>query len=117
MEFTTKDSGVRQDYDSGMRRDIQEGKPRFDLMFPENMPYEEQPLTRLAALLSRGVEKYGERNWELANSTEELERFKASASRHLIQWICDEQDEDHGAAVMFNIMAAMYVEWKMRTDG
>lgn len=26
MKYTTKDSGKRQDYESGMRRDIQEGK-------------------------------------------------------------------------------------------
>lgn len=31
--YTTKDSGKRQKFDSGMQRDIQEGKPRYDLMY------------------------------------------------------------------------------------
>lgn len=104
-EFETKDSGVREEYDSGMRRDTQEGKARFDLLFPEGVPYEEQFLTRVAELLDRGVEKYGERNWEKANSDVELRRFKASAARHMAQWQAGETDEDHAAAVVFNLLA------------
>jgi hypothetical protein len=30
----------------------------------------------------------------------------------MVQWLCDEQDEDHAAAVMFNIMEAEYVRTK-----
>src|SRR3954467_14165352 len=70
-EWVTKDSGQRVDYPSGMRRDIQDGKPRFALIFPEGVPYEEQLLTRFAGLLARGAEKYGDNNWQLANSKEE----------------------------------------------
>jgi hypothetical protein len=33
MEFETKDSGKRQEFTSGMVRDTQEGKLRFDLAF------------------------------------------------------------------------------------
>lgn len=111
--FRTKDSGERQEYVSGMRRDVQSGKPRFDLLLVDGLPYGEQFLTRFAGLLERGAEKYGESNWTLADSAEELARFKASAFRHFIQWISGELDEDHGAAVAFNIMAADYVKWKM----
>jgi hypothetical protein len=32
MTYTTKDSGKREEYKSGMRRDTQEGKPRYDLI-------------------------------------------------------------------------------------
>src|SRR5258706_10482516 len=32
MTFVTKDSGSRQDFETGARRDIQEGKPRYDLI-------------------------------------------------------------------------------------
>lgn len=113
MKFVTKDSGQRQDYASGMRRDIQEGKPDFSLILTD-LPYEEQMLTRWAALLERGASKYGRRNWELANSEEELERFKSSAARHFVQWITGEEDEDHAAAVFFNINAAEYVKIKLR---
>lgn len=109
----TKDSGQRQEYASGMRRDTQDGKPRFDLLFVEGMPYTKQPLYRWAALLERGAVKYGERNWQLANSQEELNRFKASAARHFAQWITGEVDEDHAAAVFYNVAAAMYVEWRL----
>lgn len=116
MEFETKDSGERVEYVSGMRRDIQDGKPRFDLLLVDNQPYDRQFLTRFAALLGRGAEKYGERNWQLANSAEELARFKASALRHVMQWATGETDEDHAAAVAFNLMAFEYVSWKLREE-
>ena len=111
--YITKDSGVRQDYASGMRRDIQTGKPNFYLITPLNLPYEDQMLTRWASLLTRGADKYGLRNWELAQSEEELQRFKSSAFRHMMQWLLGEDDEDHAAAVYFNIQCAEYVKWRM----
>lgn len=113
VDFETKDSGEREEYVSGMRRDIQSGKPRFDLLLVDDQPYDRQFLTRFARLLERGAEKYGERNWQLANSNEELVRFKASAHRHFMQWSCGESDEDHMAAVAFNLMAYEYVKWKL----
>jgi len=103
--FETKDSGKREDYASGMRRDTQEGKACFHLIIPKGVPYRAQMLTRFADLMERGQVKYGPRNWEKADSDEEKERFQASAFRHLMQWICGEDDEDHAAAVMFNLMA------------
>lgn len=115
-KFTTKDSGKREEYDSGMRRDIQDGKPRFDLLLVAGLPYEEQFLTRIAGLLERGATKYGERNWQLANSEQELARFRASGMRHFIQWACGETDEDHAAAVVFNLMAAEYTKWKLENE-
>lgn len=115
-DFVTKDSGVRQSYDSGMVRDLQEGKPRFDLLVVEGMPYSDQPLTRWAALLARGAEKYGAKNWQYANSQEELARFKSSAARHFFQWLSGETDEDHMTATWFNMTAADYVEWKLNDE-
>ena len=103
--FVTKDSGQRATFDSGMQRDTQEGKPRFDLLFPEGVAYEDQFITRIASLMGRGAEKYDDRNWEKANSREELERMKSSAIRHFIQWVCGERDEDHAAATVFNLLA------------
>lgn len=105
MVFKTKDSGKREEYTTGMRRDTQDGKPDFYLCMPKDVPYEEQVLTRFASLMTRGKEKYGLRNWELSKTTEELERFKSSAFRHFIQWINGETDEDHASAVFFNITA------------
>lgn len=111
--FVTKDSGERAQFDSGMVRDTDKGKPRFDLLVPLGVPYEAQLLTRFAALMARGAEKYDARNWEQANSHEELERMKSSAFRHFMQWFMGEQDEDHAAATLFNIMAYEATLWRM----
>jgi|SRR6185503_5522282 len=112
-QWETKDSGKREEYDSGMRRDTQEGKPRFDLLVPIAVSYDDQMLTRWAALMSRGAEKYGDRNWEIGRGSEELKRAKASAFRHFMQWFTSEDDEDHAAAVFFNITAAEYFKSQM----
>jgi len=109
MSFETKDSGAREEFPSGMRRDVQAGKADFSLLLQEGVPYADQMLTRYAELMARGAEKYGRRNWQLAASAEELDRFKASAFRHFVQWVTGETDEDHAAAVFFNITAAEYV--------
>jgi len=111
QNFITKDSGVRQEFDSGMKRDTQEGKPRYDLIMPVGMRY--PLLTRFAELLERGMAKYGYRNWEKADSEEEYIRFKSSAFRHFMQWFQDEGDEDHAAAVWFNIQAAEFLKEKL----
>ena len=115
-KYETKDSGRRKDFDSGMRRDIQEGKPRFDLIMPPTLPYDEQLLTRVAMIFGRGAEKYGENNWQLANSVEELTRFKASAFRHFMQVMSGEEDEDHIAATVFNLNAIVYLMNKLGVD-
>lgn len=110
--FVTKDSGERAEFSSGMVRDTEKGKPRFALLIPKDVPYEAQFLTRFAALLARGAEKYDPRNWEKAEGEAELERYHSSAFRHLIQWITGETDEDHAAAVAFNLLAAETVKAK-----
>lgn len=108
-EFKVLDSGVREEYASGMRRDTQEGKPDYTLI---DIPF----LTRLATHLVKGAKKYGEDNWRLANSREEWKRFKKSAFRHLIQWLSGLKDEDHAMATVFNIMCAEYVEEKLQPE-
>lgn len=104
--FAVKDSGAREEYAGGMRRDTQEGKARFDLMFPLDVPYSEQMLTRFAEHLERGTKKYGVRNWETGGYDPEiLDRAKSSALRHMVQWLTGIDDgEDHASAVYFNIM-------------
>jgi len=111
-EFTTKDSGKRAEFDSGMVRDTNEGKPRFELLLPLGIPYKEQYLTRCAELMMRGAEKYAERNWEQATGQEEMKRFSESAFRHFMQWINGETDEDHASAVFFNVMAYEMTKYK-----
>ena len=107
--YETLDSGKRQEYDSGMRRDLQDGKPRYDLI-----PL--MPLHRLADLYMRGAIKYGDSNWQLADSPEELARFKQSAMRHMFQWAEGDTTEDHAIAVVWNMFAYLTIEEKLKCD-
>lgn len=112
VPFITKDSGKRQEFASGMVRDTAEGKIEWHKIM-------DGPMTeRWAALLTRGAIKYpdpepGVGNWTLASGKAELARFRASAYRHFMQWYRGEIDEDHAAAVFFNINGAEYVKEKL----
>ena len=97
-----------------MKRDIQDGKPNVYCWIPKDIPYEEQWLTRLGNAATRGAEKYGLRNMDCANSEEELERFKTSALRHMLQWLMGEEDEDHQIATIFNMIQAENVKWRIK---
>lgn len=110
-QFETKDSGQRQQFSSGMVRDVSEGKTRFDLLIP--LLAERPMLIRWAELLTRGAVKYEARNWELAKTLQEGERFRESAFRHFMQWYLGEDDEDHAAAVFFNVQGAEYVRERL----
>lgn len=112
-DYTTKDSGSREQYSTGMQRDTEDGKARFDLLFPLGVPYSEQFLTRIAELMTRGAVKYVPRNWERANTDEEMERFRSSAARHFMQWMTGDTDEDHASAVFFNLLAFETTKYKM----
>lgn len=96
-----------------MQRDTTEGKIRYDLVIPKTG--QGNMFKRWAELMTRGAIKYAERNWEQARTQEELDRYKQSAFRHFMQWYEGNTDEDHGAAVFFNIQGAEYV--KERLDG
>lgn len=108
MVFETKDSGKREEFSTGMVRDTQEDKPRYDLI-------DGAFLRRWAELMARGAKKYGENNWRKASTEIELARFKASATRHLFQWLDGDVSEDHAAAVAFNLAGAEMV--KKRLEG
>ena len=75
-KFIIKDSGQREDFSTGARRDTQTGKPRFDLI-PSG------PMYRLAMVYSRGADKYAARNWEKGQP---VMRYFSSAMRHLMAW-------------------------------
>ena|ERR1700722_886712 len=64
-------------------------------------------------LMGRDAVKYGVNNWHLANSQKELDRFKSNAKSHLIQYLAGETDEDHAAAVVFNLAAAEFLKEKL----
>ncbi len=104
--FEVKDSGERKVFSTGMQRDSGLKILRPDLIW---MP----GLIRLAELYGKGAVKYAERNWEKAETQEELDRFRASAFRHFIQWFMGDRSEDHMAAVIFNLFGAEMVRMKL----
>lgn len=106
-DFTVKDSGARKQFASGMVRDTNEGKTLWHLVHAGPM------LKRWAEHLTKGAVKYSPNNWMKAAGEEERDRFKESAYRHFMQWYEGDRDEDHGAAVFFNINGAEYVEEKL----
>ena len=101
-DFDIKDSGERMEFSTGMKRDSGQKILRPDLIWLPG-------LIRLAEHYGRGALKYEERNWEKAGTPEELERFRASAFRHFVQWQRGDRDEDHMSAVIFNMFGAEFV--------
>lgn len=108
--FETKDSGKREQFGSGMVRDTTAGKIDYSLIFDGPM------VDRYAALMTRGAAKYAARNWMQAAGPEELERFRQSACRHFRQWLRGDTDEDHMAAVVFNLNGYEYVRARMEAE-
>lgn len=114
-----KDSGEREEFDSGMVRDTIEGKLRPDLIRSGPM------LLRWIKLMTAGAVKYAADNWMKASGQAESDRFLQSADRHFLIWYTwhneglniEDPDnptfeplaEDHGAAVFFNINGVEYV--------
>lgn len=114
-DFDLKDSGERQSFSSGMIRDTTEGKTNFLNVFFGPM------LSRWAEHLTKGRKKYpdvapGTPNWTLAAGEEEYLRAKESAARHFFQWLQGDRDEDHAAAVYFNLNLAEYVLEQVEID-
>lgn len=109
-DFKVKDSGRRDSYVSGMIRDTTAGKTDFSLIFDGPM-YE-----RWAIHLTKGAVKYEKRNWMRASGQPELDRFIESAARHFFQWMRGDPDEDHAAAVFFNVNSAEYVREKFASS-
>lgn len=112
-KYITKWEKEHGEFATGMLREISVGKPRFDLLLIEWLPYEEQPLTLLADLLARWAEKYETRNREKASTKEEYDRFRESFLRHAVQAACWENDEDHKSAAIFNLMGMTLVEYRL----
>ena len=114
-EFQVKDSGERMQFSSGMVRDTAAGKIDYWRGFIGPM------FKRLCIHITKGAVKYpdvtpGVPNWTLASGEAELQRYRESAARHFVQWLDGDTDEDHAAAVEFNINGAEYVKERMASD-
>lgn len=139
-KFITKDNGDRATFEGGMVRDTENGKTRWDLIpdyvffncYPSKaadayLAQDYKALIkviiddecsgdeivywkRVAELMTRGAEKYGEENWKLGKGADTSARYKKSLNRHLKQWLMGDREEDHAAAVAFNINGIIYTQ-------
>lgn len=110
-DFSIKDSGEKLKFASGMVRDSAVGK--MDPTLALDGPMFERWYTHLS---KAAMGKYEKRNWMKASGEAELERFMISALRHFLQWQRGDVDEDHAAAVFFNINGAEYVKSKLNAN-
>lgn len=95
-----KDSGERKEFSSGAVRDMQGGKG--DMV---SIPWE--AVLRLSKHYEEGAKKYERWNYRKGIP---VSSFIDSACRHLAKYQCGMDDEDHLAAVAFNILGAMLME-------
>lgn len=98
--FEIKDSGVHHNFETGSRRDSQEGKGAPDLI----SPFMED---RLSKHYEAGAIKYAPRNWELGQPSSQYFR---SARRHLKEYLMGKREEDHLAAAIWNISGIIHNE-------
>lgn len=91
-----KDSGSRTEFETGARRDCQEGKGRMDLL-----PF--RAIMAVSKIYETGCIKYGDRNWEKGIP---LSRFMDSGMRHLSKWMIGMDDEPHLDMAIWNLLGA-----------
>jgi hypothetical protein len=115
-----QDSGARQEFETGSKRDTRDGKGRYDLIpgfalrhvasddFTGLPP---SAIFRLARHYENGAKKYGCRNWERGQP---LTRYLDSGIRHMFKVSENLMDEDHAAAAVWNMIA--FVETRHRID-
>lgn len=90
----------RVEYPTGAVRKDAAGQGRYDLL-----PME--ALRRLALQYERGAAEYGDENWRKGYPTRTC---VASAMRHLCKYMQGHRDEDHLAAVMWNVAAVIEIQ-------
>ncbi len=98
------DSGERQQFLTGAMRDTAADKPRMVLISPFAM-------RRLAHWLTIGAKKYEDRNWEKGIP---ITRCLDSLLRHVEAYLAGEDNEDHLAAAMCNVMFILHYEEMIR---
>lgn len=100
--MTTKSNN--REFSTGAQRDQATGKMRMSLV-------PQQELKRVMKRYLDGAEKYGENNWMKGMP---LSVFYDCAHRHLDAWWRGDDQEDHAAAVVWNMLCAMWTESNSR---
>lgn len=111
-DLTAFNGALRTAFEGGGVRDGAEKVERFELAWTADQPYEDQMLTRYARWMARGADKYADRNWESFASDDALEHAKGSLLRHVFKLLAGQVDEDHAAAVWFNVAAIELIRGK-----
>ena len=99
-----KDSGKRQNFNTGAVRDTNENKGDFS-----QLPY--YTLLQLAKHYEAGGKKYQKNNWRKGIP---ISRYFDSAQRHLAKYAMGFEDEFHIRAALWNIASLM--ETKKRIE-
>lgn len=103
---TLADSGARETKPSGFTREPEGEKPNYVPIFTARgldiVPHE--LIERVAEHYYQGGCKYAPNNWRRGTDAESLERNRRSAARHFVAWLNGETDEDHLAAVAWNMI-------------
>jgi hypothetical protein len=102
------DSGQRESFSTGMIREPNLMRGRFDLISPIAMK-------ALAIHYERGAVKYSERNWEKGGF---FSRHLNSAIRHCFDYLEGCRKEDHLSAAVWNLFCIIHhtvmIERKLR---
>ena len=80
----------------GFTRSDDEGKVNYALI-PISM------LHRVGRLYTDGAAVHGKNNWKEGKGPEVMESARESAFRHFIAWMEGKEDEDHYAALIWNL--------------
>ena len=121
IKFITKDSGQRQEFDTGAKRDVDIDKPKYEeipLNFLKEiaMSLKDYPdsrldlipinaLLRLSSLFGRGSKKYGENNFQLGIP---FKRMFGSILRHVYQYMEGDRTECHLSAIAWGAFVLMF---------
>lgn len=92
--YKIKDSGKREIFSTGARRDVRECKGRFDLL-------PAWAIEALAIHFELGSKKYGDNNWLRGIPAT---RFLDSTLRHVFKFKARQTDENHLIAAVWNLL-------------
>lgn len=117
MEFEIKDSGDREHLGDVGVRDTEEGKLDWTNLYR----WFEPMATRYVAHMTKGRAKYADvnfqPNWTYFPMTREvLARTERSLARHFELYMAGAHDEDHAAAIMFNLNLAERIKRHLAED-
>lgn len=88
-----KDGGARRTLETGSRRDVRDGKGRYDLL-------QFRAIHLLSRQLEEGAKKYGDRNWEKGQP---LSWYLDSGLRHMCNFAAGKRDERHEIGALWNM--------------